>query len=379
LWIDNVPGVGYALRLVGDTTFVVPPGRSKVSDVHVTKAVVGAALVATALQACSADTSQGGPGTDSASGGSGAGCTAERCNGLDDDCDGQIDEDDPEIDAACVGDTPEACGPGTLSCVEGELRCAAAAAPVEGCNGIDDDCDGLVDEQFPTEGQDCIAGGIGACNVGAQTCVDGDIVCVDSGPVDETCNGHDDDCDGEVDEGQDLCKKVVFVTSQTYTPNFGGLSGGDTLCQAHAELGGLDGVFNAWLSSSTLAARDRLSQLGKPYVLVDDTVIAYDWDDLVDGTIQHPLNLTEVGGPPPEWIPRYAHAWTGTFWTGESDPVPPNYPNPPAYFCLDWTTDNPMIGNTGGTGDTESTRGTWTFGTGTWGCGQTHALYCFEQ
>ena len=48
----------------------------------------------------------------------------ESCNGRDDDCDGLIDEETSELNA-CGG-----CGP----------------APMESCDGIDNDCDGVVDQ-----------------------------------------------------------------------------------------------------------------------------------------------------------------------------------------------------------------------------------------
>ncbi|MEO0601896.1 MAG: DUF1592 domain-containing protein [Myxococcota bacterium] len=60
---------------------------------------------------------------------------------------------------------------------------------VEVCNGIDDDCDGDVDEDVV---QVCDGGGVTDC--GGSTCV---IPLSDP----ETCNGIDDDGDGSVDEG----------------------------------------------------------------------------------------------------------------------------------------------------------------------------------
>jgi hypothetical protein len=74
------------------------------------------------------------------------------------------------------------------------------------CNGVDDDCDGAVDE---LEGEPCYSGpegtrGVGACKAGQPACgEDGTQRC--AGEVvpaaAEACNGVDDDCDGTVDEG----------------------------------------------------------------------------------------------------------------------------------------------------------------------------------
>ncbi|MDH5492078.1 MAG: MopE-related protein, partial [Myxococcales bacterium] len=128
----------------------------------------------------------------------------EICNGRDDDCDGMIDESDPTVGRPCGTDIG-ICTPGTQACVAGALSCVGATLPgTELCNGLDDDCDGSIDEGNPEGGTSC-GTGVGACRAGAETCVGGALRCEGAiGASLEACNGLDDDCDGTVDNGFDL-------------------------------------------------------------------------------------------------------------------------------------------------------------------------------
>ncbi|MFN7131900.1 MAG: MopE-related protein, partial [Myxococcales bacterium] len=82
----------------------------------------------------------------------------------------------------------------------GYAACTALVPTRESCNGIDDDCDGAIDEDLGAT--TC---GVGACERTVQNCVDGKAVsCTPGESAPELCNGIDDDCDGTVDDGFDL-------------------------------------------------------------------------------------------------------------------------------------------------------------------------------
>jgi hypothetical protein len=99
---------------------------------------------------------------------------------------------DGEIGEACVpADAVGACSAGHRVCTKGAWVCEADEPAAEACNGLDDDCDGVVDEDCGgpcTADSDCDAG---------YACVEGACVTLQS----ELCNGLDDDGDGQIDEG----------------------------------------------------------------------------------------------------------------------------------------------------------------------------------
>ncbi len=124
----------------------------------------------------------------------------EICNGVDDNCDGSVDEGFGE--ASCgLG----ICANTVKTCVDGmPYECQPlAVATDELCDGLDNDCDGLVDEELAD--QTC---GLGPCAVTVSGCVDGKVpICEPLPSSAEACDGVDNDCDGAVDDnlGQETC------------------------------------------------------------------------------------------------------------------------------------------------------------------------------
>lgn len=171
----------------------------------------------------------------------------------------------------------------------------------------------------------------------------------------------------------------VFVTSETYDGNLGGVAGADAMCQALADASSLTrgGTYRAWISGTAIdrSPARRFTNLRRtgPYLRVDGVEVAASWADLTrdvpegDPILRALIDVNEMGGAAPS-----IHAWTHTSWTG----FPFNGPDSMVRFCDGWTTSNGAVyGRYGGTYLDERR---WT-SLGATFCDNQFALYCFEQ
>ena len=196
-----------------------------------------------------------------------ADATEEVCDGQDNNCDGQVDEGvSPETACRALnGALPTAC---TVSgclyqCTDGRLDAnndlglngsdgCECVPRDEVCDGMDNDCDGLVDladADFSLAGCPTVAGAQardcmdGACRyvcLGDRVDLDGDLQdggngceCLPTGH--EICDGVDNDCDGAIDGDDDSFSALCDLQEGVCRGALAACDAGRTLaCDYHA-------------------------------------------------------------------------------------------------------------------------------------------------
>lgn len=164
--------------------------------------------------------------------------------------------------------------------------------------------------------------------------------------------------------------KTVFVTSQLYTGDLGGLVGADDVCQTLANGAMLPGTYRAWLSDSTGSPTARMTHHDGPYILTDGTVIAANWLDLVDGELLHPINLDESGVVPvSQYVCIDGEIWSNTLTTGDIETDA---------HCDNWSSS--QVGTSSSAGNMYAADASWTDSTcQPVTCAAMLGFYCFEQ
>ena len=156
---------------------------------------------------------------------------------------------------------PGICTYGTRSCTfNGWSECLNAIGPSEEiCDGLDNDCISGIDDTFPEQHQLCgfVEGanyGVGICTPGVMKCDNGGLYCDGHiGPTEETCDGLDNNCDGSIDEGVANTTAVVCYEGPGGTMAVGECRAGVRYCQ--------DGGFDGPCDGQILPTRERCDNL----------------------------------------------------------------------------------------------------------------------
>lgn len=169
---------------------------------------------------------------------------------------------------------------------------------------------------------------------------------------------------------KNLCRRGVFVTNGLHDGDFGGVFRANDICQAEADAAGLDGVWQAWISSDGFSGPQvRMPMPGAPYNLMNTSGVPNS-DMIMDSyrhriereDIRNPINTTATGVT----LTGEERVWTGTNPNGHD-----NAPN-----CNNWKSNSSS--DSGRAGNMNKTGKGWS-NDGTPNCSNALRLYCFQQ
>ena len=180
-----------------------------------------------------------------------------------------------------------------------------------------------------------------------------------------------EDCDDTTTFCNAACIKslFVFVTSDPslQAGAIDGLIGADYECRHRAALMNFPNAdrYRAWISTSTVDARDRVEHHAGRYVLVNGLIVAENWDQFASEVHQNPIDVTEQSQT------LIVGVWTGTQPDGTRVPAQSH--------CQDWTSSSAL--EKAYAGDSSFTDASWTLDQliNPNGCVNAFALYCIEQ
>jgi len=322
-------------------------------------------------------------------------CDAPRCgDGVlsgDELCDlGPANSDTGHCTTACLprscGDSfvqpGEACEAPAVDCVDCRwVTCNDGMVQAdEACDGADDSCTdfctaALCGDGYLSPGEGCDDGNLqdgDECTAQCQVSKCGDGVVASDEACDDVNTTLGDGCTPECVRDA----RFVFVSSGVFQAGaLGGLQGADDHCQKFAAKAGLIGRYRAWLSDAAASPATRFDKSELPYILPPSqvgvgVVVAEDWLDLVDGSLQHAIQVTEKGelvASGESCLAPEVLAWTHTSATAG--------PGNATADCGGWKFNTGV----GDAGLINSDAIGWTEGCPQIGCAKPLHLFCVEQ